>query len=111
MRSRLAASDPFHHCLVRFSFETPLTATQAGKRRGEVKSALKKFTDQFNSRANLPKGCTVQFLVSESLVVTIIDGQLASAIESPALGRALLGVYLDDKSIFAKYKNTSFAFV
>lgn len=43
--------------------------------------------------------------------MTLIDGQLASAVESPALGRALLGVYLDDKSIFAKYKNTSFAFL
>lgn len=43
--------------------------------------------------------------------VTLIDGQLVSAIESPALGTALLGVYLDKNSIFAKYKNTSFAFL
>lgn len=84
---------------------------QGNTKKGTGKDALKKFTAQFASRASLPKGTAVEFVITDNLVVTLMDGVVTSAIESQALSKAVLGTFLDEKSIFAKYKNTSFAFL
>ena len=84
-------------------------AAQGGRnRQGEGKKALKQFTAQFAAIPVLREAAELHIVVKDGTVSTLLDGTTLSVIPSPDLAKAVMGAYLDDKSVFLKYKNTAF---
>lgn len=87
-----------------------------GKVKGDEDGteSLKKLIRAMDLGRKIKQGSVLEFYVSPrgGELVTLLDGRVLSIVDDGGkLGKAVLTTYLGRDSVFAKYKNTSFAFL